>query len=59
MTCGAPDIFDITRTHTALTSHNAVSGRLHLAGEKGLQGSHSGTDQKKGGIVVGNEGVTG
>ena len=59
VTGGLADVVDVAGTDTLLAGADSSSGRLHLALEVGLHGSHAGIDEKQGLVILGNQGETG
>ncbi len=59
MAGGLADVFDIAGTDALLAGADPVAGGLHLTGEVGLHGSHTGVDEQETGIVLGNQGKAG
>ncbi len=55
---GMAYIFDIAGADTFLAGGDSVLRRFHLAGEIGLQRRHAGTNQKKTGIILWDQGET-
>ena len=58
VSCGLAYVLDIAGTNTLLARCNAASRRNLLPRKVRLQGSHTGVDQQKALIVLGNEGET-
>ena len=56
---GFTDVLDVAGTDALLAGAHAAAGGLLLAGEEGLHGSHTGVDEKKGFVVVGDKGEGG